>query len=67
MIFGAGFGLGIGYSNCQHELQSPYAIRGKYVLVSKHFILAPITIVVLLMCCCFMSTVNSYGHVGTVS
>ena len=21
----------------------------------------------LLLCCCFMSTVNSFGHVGTVS
>lgn len=32
VAFGAGLGLGIGYSNCQHDLQSPYVIRGKKVL-----------------------------------
>ena len=34
VAFGAGLGLGIGYANCQHDLQSPYAVRGKKVLVS---------------------------------
>ncbi|XP_045163408.1 MICOS complex subunit Mic10-like [Mercenaria mercenaria] len=27
----AGIGLGMGYSNCQHDFQTPYIIHGKLV------------------------------------
>ncbi|XP_061642262.1 MICOS complex subunit MIC10-like [Phyllopteryx taeniolatus] len=29
--FGAGLGLGMGYSNCQNDIRSPYLIHGRVV------------------------------------
>uniref|UniRef100_A0A3B5AI13 MICOS complex subunit MIC10 n=1 Tax=Stegastes partitus TaxID=144197 RepID=A0A3B5AI13_9TELE len=35
LAFGSGLGVGMGYTNCQHDFRSPYLIHGRVVKVTE--------------------------------
>ena len=49
--------------NDQRDLNRSAPVKS----VEPNFFFQNYNICQLLLCCCFTSTVNSYGHVGTVS
>ena len=49
MAFGAGLGLGMAYSNCQHDFMNPNYFHGRIVKVRPPFVLYKNGVFILLM------------------